>query len=84
MCLVSQTHLHNYIAQLSLHLTLSTCEPLPQVIANASPLQQSRACLLGRTDLDDAVDVFDCAADEGGTEDTLGDLRGLFLALLRL
>lgn len=81
---MSQTHLHNYVAQLSLHLALGAREPLPQIIANASPLQQSRACLLGRTDLDDAVDILDCAADEGGPEDTLGDLRGLLLALLRL
>lgn len=81
---MSQTHLHNYITQLSLHLALSARESLPQIIANTSSLQQSRACLLGRADLDDTVDVLDCAADEGGPEDTLGDLRGLFLALFRL
>lgn len=84
MCPTCQTHLHNHIAQLGLHLTLGAREALPQIIADAPPLQQSRTCLLGRADLDDAVDILDSAADEGGPKDTLRDLRALFLALLRL
>lgn len=57
------TYLHDYVAKLLLHLLLSALESLPQIIANASPLQQRAACRLGSTDLNNAVDVLDGATE---------------------
>lgn len=76
------SHLGHHVAQLILHLLLSALEALPQVVAHAAALQQRAACLLGRLDLDEAVDVLDGAAQEGGAQDALGDLGRLLAAVL--
>ena len=72
------THLLNDVAELALHLVLGTLEALPQVVADAAPEQQRAAGLLGRLDLDEALNVFDGAAQERGAEDAVGHARRLF------
>jgi hypothetical protein len=57
----ADAYLHYHIPQFLLHLLLRPTEPLPQVIADAAPLEEGAARRLGRADLDDAVDVLDGA-----------------------
>lgn len=76
-----KTYLCYYITQLLLHLLLSSLKSLPQIIANTATLQQRTARLLGRLDLNEAVDVLDGAAEECSLEDALGDTGGLFAAV---
>ena len=78
---LQSTHLHYDISELLLHLLLGALEPLPKVIANTAPLEQGRAGSLGGADLDNAVDVLNGAAQECSTQNTVGDLRRLLLAL---
>lgn len=70
--------LHN-VPQLLLDLLLSTLESLPQIIADAAPLQQDLECLLRVPDLHDAVDVFGCAAQERSFQDAIRCLRLLLV-----
>ena len=72
--------LHN-VPQLLLDLLLSTLESLPQIIADAAPLQQDLECLLRVPDLHDAVDVFGCAAQDRSFQDAI---RCLSLLLVQL
>lgn len=79
----SQTHLHDDVTQLLLHLFLGAQEALPQVVADATALEQGAAGLFGGADLDDAVDVLNSAAQQGGADDAVGNLGGLVGAFFR-
>lgn len=72
-----RTYLGNDVSQFLLHFLLCAQESLPQVIANASPLQKRSARLLGSLDVDQALDILHCATQEGRSQDAIGDPGGL-------
>ena len=59
-------YLGHHVSDLNLGFLLGALEALPEVIADAAALLERGESLLGVADLEDAVDVFDCASEEGG------------------
>lgn len=78
------SYLHDHVPQLLFHLLLCAAEPLPQVIAHASPLQERATRSLRGPNLDDAVDVLDGAPQQRCSQNAIGDLWALFRAVLGL
>jgi hypothetical protein len=71
------TYLLHHIPQLLLNLLFRALKPLPQIIADTSPLQQHLQRLLGVADLHNAVDVLGCAAQVRGEPGFEGGGAGL-------
>lgn len=71
-------YLSNNVSKLFFHFLLSTQESLPKIIAYASPLQKRATRLFGGLDVDQALDILNCASEKGCSQDTVWDLRGLF------
>lgn len=78
-----RAYLGDDITEFLLHFALGALETLPQIVADAAALQQRAARLLGRLDLDQALNVLDGAAQQRGLEHRVGH-RGALLALLGL
>lgn len=77
-------YLRDNISQLLLNLLLSPLETLPQVVTHTALKQQCATGLLGGFEMDQAIDIFDCASKKRCLEDGIGDLGGLFIALFRI
>ncbi len=65
--------LGHHILQLDFNLLFGEQESLPELVADGAALQELGEGGLGVADLDEAVNVFCGAAEEGGAEDGVGD-----------